>query len=451
MIDQRKRIFAVNLWLVDLLLTTASFYLAYRLRQILVLPGYTVLPLQDYLWLLAIILPVWAVMLPLFGVYSELTTPPLDQIIRLTKGIVVAWLTLLAAQFFFSRDAYDRHRLIAVFTLAINYFLLLAYRMLLIRFKKHGALDVRHVAVVGSGEGAKDFARKIEEHRVWGLQLVGVFGQKDVPELLASGVVDELIVVADKEPLTEFTETFLLCEELGVTARVVLNFFPHSFVRTELGRFGEFPLLSFSRTPTNEALLFVRRLMDLAIVCVLGIPAVLIISAASIAIKVTSPGPVFFKQQRCGLNGRIFTMYKLRSMVDNAEQVRAELDALNEMDGPVFKSSRDPRRTGVGKFLRKFSIDEFPQLFNVLRGDMSLVGPRPPLPQEVARYESWQRRRLSMKPGITCLWQISGRNEVSFQEWMKLDLTYIDNWSLLLDLKILLKTVPVVLLGRGAR
>jgi len=451
MIDQRKRIFAVNLWLVDLLLTTASFYLAYRLRQILVLPGYTVLPLQEYLWLLAIILPVWAVMLPLFGVYSELTTPPLDQIIRLTKGIVVAWLTLLAAQFFFSRDAYDRHRLIAVFTLAINYFLLLAYRMLLIRFKKHGALDVRHVAVVGSGEGAKDFARKIEEHRVWGLQLVGVFGQKDVPELLASGVVDELIVVADKEPLTEFTETFLLCEELGVTARVVLNFFPHSFVRTELDRFGEFPLLSFSRTPTNEALLFVRRLMDLAIVCVLGIPAVLIISAASIAIKVTSPGPVFFKQQRCGLNGRIFTMYKLRSMVDNAEQVRAELDALNEMDGPVFKSSRDPRRTGVGKFLRKFSIDEFPQLFNVLRGDMSLVGPRPPLPQEVARYESWQRRRLSMKPGITCLWQISGRNEVSFHEWMKLDLTYIDNWSLLLDLKILLKTVPVVLLGRGAR
>lgn len=144
-------------------------------------------------------------------------------------------------------------------------------------------------------------------------------------------------------------------------------------------------------------------------------------------------------------------MYKLRSMVDNAEQARFEMEALNEMDGPVFKSSRDPRRTAVGKFLRKFSIDELPQLYNVLRGEMSLVGPRPPLPQEVARYESWQRRRLSMKPGITCLWQISGRNEVSFHDWMKLDLTYIDNWSLLLDLKILLKTVPIVLLGKGAR
>jgi exopolysaccharide biosynthesis polyprenyl glycosylphosphotransferase len=291
----------------------------------------------------------------------------------------------------------------------------------------------------------------IEEHRDWGLHLVGVYKRQEIPGLLQRGGVDELIVVADKEPLSEFTETFLLCEELGVTARVVLNFFPHSFARTELARFGEFPLLSFSRTPTNEALLLVRRIMDLAIVCILGIPALLAIGASSIAIKVTSAGPVFFKQQRCGLNGRLFTMYKLRSMVDNAEQARFELEALNEMDGPVFKSSRDPRRTAVGRFLRKFSIDELPQLYNVLRGDMSLVGPRPPLPEEVARYEGWQRRRLSMKPGITCLWQISGRNEISFHDWMKLDLTYIDNWSLLLDLKILLKTVPVVLLGRGAR
>ena len=451
MIDQRKRIFAVNLWLVDLFLTTASFYLAYRLRQLVDLQGYTVLPLPEYLWLLGIILPVWALMLPLFGVYSELTASPLDQIIRLTKGVFFAWLTVLAAQFFVSDNAFNRHRLIAVFILAINYVFLIAYRLLRIRFKKHSALDVRHVAVVGSGKAARDFAREIEQHRVWGLQLEGIFNQKDARELLERGGVDELIIVADKEPLSEFTEIFLLCEELGVTARVVLNFFPHSFVRTELNRFGEYPLLSFSRTPTNEALLFVRRLMDLAIVCMVGIPAVLIISAASAAIKLTSPGPVFFRQQRCGLNGRLFTMYKLRSMVDNAEQDRVELEALNEMDGPVFKSSRDPRITGVGKLLRKFSIDEFPQLFNVLRGDMSLVGPRPPLPQEVARYESWQRRRLSMKPGITCLWQISGRNEINFQDWMKLDLTYIDNWSLLLDLKILLKTVPVVLLGRGAR
>jgi len=455
MIDQRKRIFAVNLWLLDLVLTTASFYFAYQLRLLVAALGYfperTVLDFWDYRWLLAIILPIWAIILPLLRVYSGLTSLPMEQMIRLTKGVFFAWITLLAAQFFVSQDEFDRHRLIAAFTLVINYLLLVSYRLVLFRLKKHGALDVRHVAVIGSGEAAQGLAREIEEHRDWGLKLVGVFGQKDVRPLLERGGVDELIVVMDKEPLSEFRETFLLCEELGVTARVVLNFFPHSFARTELESFGGFPLLSFSTTPTNEALLFVRRIMDIAIVCLVGIPVLIVVGLSAIAIKLTSPGPAFFKQERCGLNGRLFTMYKLRSMVDNAEQTRMELEALNEMDGPVFKLSRDPRTTPIGKLLRKFSIDEFPQLYNVLRGDMSLVGPRPPLPQEVARYERWQRRRLSMKPGITCLWQISGRNEISFHEWMKLDLTYIDNWSLLLDLKILLKTVPVVLLGKGAR
>ncbi len=219
----------------------------------------------------------------------------------------------------------------------------------------------------------------------------------------------------------------------------------------ELHQFEGFPLLSFSTTPTNEALLLIRRILDVALAAFLLVVTFPVSLITALLIKLTSPGPVLFKQERCGLNGRLFVMYKFRSMVGNAEQLRFELDALNEMDGPVFKSSRDPRITLIGKIIRRFSIDEVPQLYNVLRGDMSLVGPRPPLPQEVARYERWQRRRLSMKPGITCLWQISGRNEVSFDDWMKLDLTYIDNWSLLLDLKILLKTVPVVLLGRGAK
>jgi exopolysaccharide biosynthesis polyprenyl glycosylphosphotransferase len=198
--------------------------------------------------------------------------------------------------------------------------------------------------------------------------------------------------------------------------------------------------------------MFIRRLLDIALASAILLSfGPLFMIPAAILIKLTSPGPILFKQLRCGLNGRQFVMYKFRSMIDNAEQLRVELETLNEMDGPVFKSSRDPRITFIGKILRRFSVDELPQVFNVLRGDMSLVGPRPPLPQEVARYERWHRRRLSMKPGMTCLWQISGRNEVSFEDWMKLDLTYIDNWSLLLDLKILLKTVPVVLMGRGAK
>jgi len=174
---------------------------------------------------------------------------------------------------------------------------------------------------------------------------------------------------------------------------------------------------------------------------------------AALAVKWTSSGPVFFRQQRSGLNGRPFTMLKFRTMVTDAEQLKAELASFNEMDGPVFKVTNDPRVTPVGRWLRKWSVDELPQLWNVLRGEMSLVGPRPLPVDEIRRINDLaHRRRLSVKPGLTCLWQISGRNEVaSFKEWVRLDLEYIDNWSLWLDLKILLKTIPVVLTGAGAK
>ncbi len=168
-----------------------------------------------------------------------------------------------------------------------------------------------------------------------------------------------------------------------------------------------------------------------------------------ILIKISSPGPVLFRQARYGLNGRIFTLFKFRTMVVDAEKMREDLKAANEMDGPVFKIKEDPRVTGIGRLLRKTSFDELPQLINVLRGEMSLVGPRPPIPSEVKEYDHWQRRRLSMKPGLTCIWQVSGRNDVSFEEWMRMDLAYIDRWSLLLDVKLLLKTLPAVLLGTG--
>jgi exopolysaccharide biosynthesis polyprenyl glycosylphosphotransferase len=450
MIDQRKRIFAVNLWLTDLVLTTASFFLAYRFRLLFDLKGHTVMPIQVYFWLLAIILPTWALLLPLFRVYSEPTLPPLTQIGRLSKAIGFAWLVVAVLISFVNPDA--SNRIVVLLMLVVNYILLVSYRVVLMKVTKHGALDIRHVAVVGNASSAHEVGRTIKRYDMWGLKLIGVFSHDEARALLEGGGVDELIIVVDRESLNEYTDTFLLCEELGVTARVVLNFFPHSIARMELQEFDGLPLLSFSTTPTNEALMFVRRILDVLLATVIVVifgPLVMLPTA--ILIKLTSPGPVLFKQKRCGLNGRVFTMYKFRSMVDNAEQLRVEMEAFNEMDGPVFKSSRDPRITTIGKIIRRRSIDELPQLFNVLQGHMSLVGPRPPLPQEVARYERWQRRRLSMKPGMTCLWQISGRNEVSFEDWMKLDLTYIDNWSLLLDLKILLKTVPVVLLGRGAK
>ena len=184
-----------------------------------------------------------------------------------------------------------------------------------------------------------------------------------------------------------------------------------------------------------------------AILLVVTLPLLVV---ASIAIKLTSRGPIFFKQVRLGLNGRTFTLYKFRSMKVGSEKEMEELKYYNEMSGPVFKMQHDPRVTPVGRFLRRTSIDEIPQLFNVLRGEMSLVGPRPPLPAETEEYDRWQRRRLSVKPGMTCLWQINGRNMVDFKDWMNLDLLYIDNWSLWLDIRILLKTLLVVIKGDGA-
>jgi exopolysaccharide biosynthesis polyprenyl glycosylphosphotransferase len=213
-----------------------------------------------------------------------------------------------------------------------------------------------------------------------------------------------------------------------------------------------FPLMTFESTSLKLGQLFFKRLFDFIVAGIGFILLTPFLFIVAILIKRTSVGPVFFKQLRCGMYGRKFVFYKFRTMIADAESKLKDISQYNEMNGPVFKMKNDPRITKVGKWLRKFSIDELPQLWNVIKGDMSLVGPRPPIPYEVEKYDIWQRRRLSMRPGITCLWQASGRSEIAdFDEWMKLDLEYIDNWSLGLDFKILFKTIPMVLLGIGAK
>jgi exopolysaccharide biosynthesis polyprenyl glycosylphosphotransferase len=207
----------------------------------------------------------------------------------------------------------------------------------------------------------------------------------------------------------------------------------------------------FSTTPRNVLQLGLKRLLDVTASLIVLLLLSPLLALVALLVKLTSSGPVIFRQERAGMSGRGFTLYKFRTMRQGAELERAALESKNEMDGPVFKIKEDPRVTGLGKFLRKTSIDELPQLWNVLKGDMSLVGPRPLPVYEVEKFERWQRRRMTMRPGITCLWQVMGRNRVTdFAEWMKLDLDYVDRWSLGLDVKILLKTVPAVLGGRGA-
>ncbi|MGH9318533.1 MAG: sugar transferase, partial [Vicinamibacteria bacterium] len=220
--------------------------------------------------------------------------------------------------------------------------------------------------------------------------------------------------------------------------------------RAYLERLEDVPLLTFSTVPSDSNLLALKRVTDVALSSALLLLASPLFAVVPILIKSTSRGPVLYRQVRCGLNGRRFTFYKFRSMVEGADEQREEIAHLNEAKGPIFKISSDPRVTPVGRLLRKTSIDELPQLINVLKGEMSLVGPRPPLPQEVELYEPWQRRRMSMKPGLTCLWQVSGRSVLTFEEWVDLDLHYIDNWSLGRDFQILLRTIPAVLSRRGA-
>jgi exopolysaccharide biosynthesis polyprenyl glycosylphosphotransferase len=242
-----------------------------------------------------------------------------------------------------------------------------------------------------------------------------------------------------------------VCEREGVQVRIISDFLGRIAKRFRADMIYGLPIISISYIPHNQLALAVKRAMDIVIsllALILLAPYVLIIAAA---IKMTSPGPVFYEWNVVGFNKKPFKSWKFRTMVVGADKMKDRLAHLNEMNGPVFKITNDPRITPVGRFLRKFSLDELPQLWSVLKGDMSLVGPRPVGPHELVLYESWQRRKLSIKPGLTCLWQVNGRNKISdFDDWAKMDLEYIDKWSLWLDCKILLKTIPAVISGKGA-
>jgi exopolysaccharide biosynthesis polyprenyl glycosylphosphotransferase len=324
----------------------------------------------------------------------------------------------------------------------------------------------RYYAVVGTGEYAAELVEMIRAQE-WGLKLAGYIVENDaqpagadcvilgnvsqMARVLEEHVLDEVVFAVPRERLAAMQEAILDCEEQGVGVRISLDVMKFGRARLSVGEMAGVPMLALTRTPSDTLALAAKRAFDIfasATVLLLLSP---VLAAIAVAIKLDSPGPVFFRQRRVGMNGRTFDIVKFRSMHVDAEARLEELLAHNEMSGPVFKMRRDPRVTRVGQLLRRTSLDEFPQFWNVLLGDMSVVGPRPPLPSEVRRYKRWQRRRLSVKPGITCIWQVSGRNEIDFERWMELDLQYIDGWSLWSDLHICLKTIPAVLGARGAR
>jgi exopolysaccharide biosynthesis polyprenyl glycosylphosphotransferase len=323
----------------------------------------------------------------------------------------------------------------------------------------------RRYAIVGGGAMAREVVETVEAHPEWGMELAGFIsldgsGTSRGPTLgevsqlgsiLERDVIDVVFFVVPRARLAEVERAVHVCEEFGVDVRIALDVLRFGPGRMNVEDLGGVPLLAFTRTPSDAIALLAKRAFDVtmsALVLLLLSPALV---AVSVAIRLDSPGPIFFRQLRVGRNGRAFQMLKFRSMYRDAEARLEALRARNEMTGPVFKIKNDPRITKVGAFLRKTSLDEFPQFLNVLKGEMSIVGPRPPIPAEVRQYKRWQRRRLSMKPGITCIWQISGRNNIDFERWMELDLQYIDEWSLWGDIEICFRTIPAVLSARGAR
>jgi exopolysaccharide biosynthesis polyprenyl glycosylphosphotransferase len=327
-------------------------------------------------------------------------------------------------------------------------------------------VSARRYAVVGTGGMAREIVESVLAHPEWGLRFAGFVrldGTRDrsrgpvlgvlsrLGRILEDEVLDVVVFAVPRERLAEVERGMQLCEEQGVEVRISLDILRFGSSKMSISDVDGVPMLAFSRTPSDELALAAKRVFDVvSSALALAVLAPVFLSI-SIAIRLDSPGPVFFRQRRVGRNGRVFDMLKFRSMYRDAEQRLEALRSQNEMTGPVFKIKNDPRITRVGHFLRRTSLDEFPQFWNVLKGEMSIVGPRPPIPAEVREYKRWQRRRLSVRPGITCLWQISGRNNVDFDHWMELDLDYIDRWSLWGDVAICLKTIPAVLSARGAR
>ncbi len=420
---------------------------------------------------LPLILSFFIFTLPHFGAYrSPRTSTGLSYIWAVGQAVFTSLGTLLLFILVFNIP-YVSVRLIFIFAIVTlcgmsgaRFYTLWYFRNSL----KYGR-NFKKILIIGSGDRASSLAKALNNKAEWGFDIVGhldpdptrvgltinnsrVIGTTaEIDAILKNNVIDEVILAIPRTMLEDVEDIVFACQEGGVNFRLMADVFELSVAHVSLTSLGRIPLLTIEPVSLDEKKLLIKRLIDLLFTLV-WMPVFLpIMGVIALAIKLGDDGPIFFIQERVGLKKRTFRMYKFRSMRTDAESMLKDLEHLNEAEGPNFKITNDPRVTKIGNFLRKTSLDELPQLFNVLRGDMSLIGPRPMSLRDVDLFDKRiQRKRFSVKPGLTCLWQISGRSNLPFSKWLELDLEYIENWSLTNDFLILLKTIPAVLFRKGA-
>jgi len=467
--------------IIDVALINVAFFLSYFIRYRLQFPS-AVLPQYDapywpYLPFSALLTVLCLLSYRIDGLYEPRRRRRwLDELYRLLTGTLTSIVIVMAVTFALQPLVYSRGMLLRAGFLII---LLLAGARLIahtiILSRRRRGIGVDRVLVVGLGELGRAVIRNILADPVLGYQVAGYVdddpdkgssrlgriqglgGIDNLASVIVNNDIDEVIVTLPWMYHRKIMQIIEECERKNVRVRVVPDVFQQRMRRLDFDSLNGIPLIGAGPEELSRAAIILKRSMDLVGV-LLALPFLLIlILVFGALIKLESPGPVFFTQRRVGKDGREFDVIKFRSMVLGAEQMQKELAHLNEADGPLFKikegtepGRRDPRITRVGRFMRRTSIDELPQLLNVLRGEMSLVGPRPGTPGEVQQYKPWQLRRISVRPGITGLWQVSGRSDIPFDEMVLLDIFYIENWSLELDIRILLQTIPAVLMARGA-
>lgn len=427
----------------------------------------------SYAWTLVIAIPLWTILLHKHKLYASIRrTSSVDIFIRLINVHVVG--SVVLGFFIWIADKNHFSRFLFISFITISFLALLSEKIIVRKslgyFRSRG-YNFRNLLIVGTKQKAQKLHSLVEEHQDWGLRIVGFLQaledeplQEYVDNHKVLGYASELIKVCKSFPVDEVVfclpknlvidaESYLKkLEEMGITVRMVIDFYDVKYTKKELSMFhDELPIMTFHSKCLDAQQLLMKRMLDITGSAIGLLVTGILFPFIALAIKLDSPGPLFFGQERVGESGRTFKCWKFRSMYIDAEERKKELMAQNEMNGAIFKIKDDPRITKVGKFLRKTSLDELPQFWNVLKGEMSLVGTRPPTPGEVSEYENWHRRRISIKPGITGMWQVSGRNQINdFDEIVRLDIAYIDNWSLGLDIKLLLKTFKVVFAREGS-